>query len=170
MVDSNERISAVTIGYCLSDLYWNQGYMTEALEKVLEFFFEEVDVNRVESKHSVHNPASGRVMQKAGLLKEGVLKQGDMSNIGISDPNYGKIICRCENVSEAEIIAAINRPGGAKTVDGVKRRVRAGMGRCQGGFCGPRVLEILARELKVDPTEIKKDLLGSEIVIRHLKR
>ncbi len=86
------------------------------------------------------------------------------------DPNYGKIICRCENVSEAEIIAAINRPGGAKTVDGVKRRVRAGMGRCQGGFCGPRVLEILARELKVDPTEIKKDLLGSEIVIRHLKR
>lgn len=85
MVDSNERIAAVTIGYCLSDLYWNHGYMTEALERVLEFFFEEVEVNRVESKHSTHNPASGRVMQKAGLIKEGVLKQGDMSNIGISD-------------------------------------------------------------------------------------
>lgn len=85
------------------------------------------------------------------------------------NPKYGNIICRCETVSEAEIIDAINRPAGAKTVDGVKRRVRAGMGRCQGGFCGPRVLEILARELNIDPTEVKKELSGSEIVERHLK-
>lgn len=85
VVDSKEHISSVTIGYCLSDLYWNHGYMTEALERVMEFFFEEVGVNRVESKHSVYNPASGRVMQKAGLIKEGVIKQGDMSNIGLSD-------------------------------------------------------------------------------------
>lgn len=85
------------------------------------------------------------------------------------NPKYGNIICRCETVSEAEILDAIHRPAGARTVDGVKRRVRAGMGRCQGGFCGPRVLEILSRELNIDPTQVKKELSGSEIVERHLK-
>ena len=85
------------------------------------------------------------------------------------DPAYGKIICRCETVSEGEILEAIRRPAGAVTVDGIKRRVRAGMGRCQGGFCGPRVLDILARELGIDPIEVKKDISGSEIVQRHLK-
>ena len=58
------------------------------------------------------------------------------------NPLYGRIICRCETVTEAEIVDAIRR--GATTVDGVKRRTRAGMGRCQGGFCGPRVMEILS--------------------------
>lgn len=86
-----------------------------------------------------------------------------------NNPAYGKIICRCETVSEAEIVESIRRPGGAVTVDGVKRRVRAGMGRCQGGFCGPRVLEILARELDVDPLEVKKELAASNIVMSHLK-
>lgn len=85
------------------------------------------------------------------------------------DSAYGKIICRCETVSEAEIIDAIRRPAGARTIDGVKRRVRAGMGRCQGGFCSPRVLEILSRELEIDPLEVKKELSGSEIIDRHLK-
>lgn len=66
------------------------------------------------------------------------------------NPLYGRIICRCETVTEAEIVDAIHR--GAATVDGVKRRTRAGMGRCQGGFCAPRVMEILSRELGV-PTE-----------------
>lgn len=85
------------------------------------------------------------------------------------NPKFGKIICRCEMVSEAEIVEAIHRPAGAVTVDGVKRRVRAGMGRCQGGFCGPRVIEILARELEIDITEVKKDLSGSEIIDHYLK-
>ena len=66
------------------------------------------------------------------------------------NPLYGRIICRCETVTEAEIVDAIHR--GATTVDGVKRRTRAGRGRCQGGFCAPRVMEILSRELGV-PTE-----------------
>lgn len=72
------------------------------------------------------------------------------------DPKYGRIICRCENVTEGEIIDAINRPIGATTVDGVKRRVRATAGRCQGGFCLPRVMEILSRELGVEFEEITK--------------
>ena len=72
------------------------------------------------------------------------------------DPDYGRIVCRCEVVTEAEIRDAIRRPVGAKSIDGVKRRTRAGMGRCQGGFCSPRVMEILCEELKVSPLEITK--------------
>ena len=80
------------------------------------------------------------------------------------NPLYGNIVCRCESITEGEILDAIHRPLGAKSVDGVKRRVRAGMGRCQGGFCGPKVLEILARELKVSPSEINKHNDGSYMV------
>jgi glycerol-3-phosphate dehydrogenase len=72
------------------------------------------------------------------------------------DPAYGRIICRCEQITEAEIIAAIRRPLGATTLDGVKRRTRAGMGRCQGGFCTPRVLDILSRELNVAQLDLTK--------------
>lgn len=72
------------------------------------------------------------------------------------DPKYGKIVCRCETVTEGEIISAIRRPLGARTLDGVKRRARAGMGRCQSGFCSSRILDILERELKLSPTEITK--------------
>lgn len=65
------------------------------------------------------------------------------------DPAYGQVICRCEGVTEGEIRDAIRRVPGARSLDGVKRRVRAGMGRCQGGFCGPKVMELLSRELHV---------------------
>ncbi|MBQ8210892.1 MAG: NAD(P)/FAD-dependent oxidoreductase [Clostridia bacterium] len=69
---------------------------------------------------------------------------------------YGRIICRCETITEGEIIDAIKAPAGARDVDGVKRRTRAGMGRCQGGFCGSKVVEILARELGCSINEITK--------------
>ncbi len=69
---------------------------------------------------------------------------------------YGRIVCRCETITEGEILDAIHAPAGARDVDGVKRRTRAGMGRCQGGFCGSKVVEILARELGVDMNEITK--------------
>jgi glycerol-3-phosphate dehydrogenase len=78
-----------------------------------------------------------------------------------ADPLYGRVICRCETITEAEIVEAIQAPCGARTVDGVKRRVRAGAGRCQGGFCGPRVTAILARELGLPVTAIRKDSAGS---------
>ena len=74
-----------------------------------------------------------------------------------SDPAYGQIICRCETVTEAEIRAAIRRPVGARTIDGVKRRTRAGMGRCQGGFCLPRVAAIIAEETGLTLQEITKN-------------
>lgn len=72
------------------------------------------------------------------------------------NPKYANVVCRCEMVTEGEILDAIHRPLGATTVDGVKRRTRAGMGRCQSGFCNPKVVEILARELSVDASQIRK--------------
>ncbi len=72
------------------------------------------------------------------------------------NPQSGSLVCRCEQVTEAEIREAIRRPVGAHTIDGVKRRTRAGMGRCQGGFCSPRVLAILAEELDIPYTEVTK--------------
>ncbi len=72
------------------------------------------------------------------------------------NPAYSNVICRCETVTEGEILEAIHRPLGATTTDGIKRRTRAGMGRCQSGFCNPRVVEILARELSIDASQVKK--------------
>ena len=80
------------------------------------------------------------------------------------NPLYGKVICRCETVSEAEIVEAIRRKPGARTVDGVKLRTRAGMGRCQGGFCMPRVIDILSRELGVPMETITKFGGGSYLI------
>jgi len=80
------------------------------------------------------------------------------------DPVYGRVVCRCETVTEGEIIDAIRRPLGARSLDAVKRRTRAGMGRCQGGFCSPRVMAILARELGIDPLEVTKCGSGSEML------
>ncbi|MGL4392521.1 MAG: NAD(P)/FAD-dependent oxidoreductase [Fusobacteriaceae bacterium] len=86
-----------------------------------------------------------------------------------SDPSYGKIVCRCEMITEGEIKAAIKRPAGATTIDGVKKRCRPGMGRCQGGFCGPRVQEIISHELKIPMEKIFLDKQGSYILTGRTK-
>lgn len=82
---------------------------------------------------------------------------------------YGRVICRCETITEGEILDAIHAPAGARDVDGVKRRTRAGMGRCQGGFCGSKVVEILARELNVPMNEITKFGGASKILFDKTK-
>ena len=81
------------------------------------------------------------------------------------NPLYGRIVCRCEQISEGEIVDAIRRPLGAVSMDGVKRRVRAGMGRCQAGFCTPRVMEILARERGIFIEAVCKNVEGSELIL-----
>ena len=86
------------------------------------------------------------------------------------DPRYGRVICRCETITEGEIVDAIHSPVPATTVNGVKRRCNAGMGRCQGGFCGPRVQAILARELGVSPTGILMDQAGSWVLCGETKQ
>ena len=85
------------------------------------------------------------------------------------DSRYANIICRCEMVSEGEIVDAIHRPLGATTLDGIKRRTRAGMGRCQAGFCSPKTVEILARELHKDEAEITKKGEGSNFIVGYDK-
>ncbi len=85
------------------------------------------------------------------------------------DPAYGNIICRCASVSEGEILETIRRPLGARTLDAVKRRTGANMGRCQGGFCYPKVMEILSRELNIPMEKITKKGYGSEILTGKIK-
>ena len=153
-----------------------------------EFFIGEirpgfVDCAAIESPGLSSAPAIGRMV--AGIVKGILGLEVDLSfdprRKGILDPKelddeahaalikenpaYGTVICRCETVTEGEIIDAIHRVPGARSVDGVKRRVRAGMGRCQGGFCSPRVMEILARELGVDQSEITKSGAGSKLIV-----
>lgn len=94
-------------------------------------------------------------------IRQGIRKFREMSNeerkkIIKEIPEYGKIICRCETVTEGEILDSIRRPLGAKTLDGVKRRTRAGMGRCQSGFCATRVVDILSKELNIPRSTVTK--------------
>ncbi|MEG1509063.1 MAG: FAD-dependent oxidoreductase, partial [Clostridia bacterium] len=85
------------------------------------------------------------------------------------DKNWGKVVCRCETVTEAEIINAIHSPLPATTVDAIKRRTRAGMGRCQGGFCATKVMEIIARELDIDIKKVKKGGKDSYLIAGEIK-
>ena len=80
-------------------------------------------------------------------------------------PAYGKIVCRCETISEGEILDAIRRNPGARDMDGVKRRTRSGMGRCQGGFCGPYVMDLLASELGIPMESVTKNGEGANMVL-----
>lgn len=82
----------------------------------------------------------------------------------VDHPAYGRVICRCETITEGEIIAALKRGLPVVSLDGVKRRTGTGMGRCQGGFCGPRIVEILCRETGISPEEITQDKAGSYIL------
>ncbi len=85
------------------------------------------------------------------------------------DSRYGQIVCRCEKITEGEIVAAIHQNPKATTVDAVKRRTRATMGRCQGGFCMPIIASIISRELNIDITDVTKSGKGSEIVVSKTK-
>ena len=85
------------------------------------------------------------------------------------NPDYGVILCRCEQISRGEILAAMRRPLPCGSVDGIKRRVRAGMGRCQGGFCGPQVAVLIAEELNIPLEQVRKSGSGSEILFGSIK-
>lgn len=86
-----------------------------------------------------------------------------------SDERYGKIICKCEMITEGDIVNALHRPIKVKTVDGIKRRVRAGMGRCQGGFCMDKVVKIIARENGLSEFDVLKEYPNSEIFVSEIE-
>ncbi|MDD4850764.1 MAG: NAD(P)/FAD-dependent oxidoreductase [Gemmiger sp.] len=98
------------------------------------------------------------------------LPPAEKAALAAKKPAYGRVICRCETVTEGEILDAIHTPIPPVSVDGVKRRTGAGMGRCQGGFCGPRVLELLAKESGLPPEKIPQDKAGSNILLGQTKQ
>ena len=102
---------------------------------------------------------------RKGILDPRQLSIAERNALIQRNPAYGTVICRCESITEGEIVDAIHRVPGARSIDVVKRRTRAGMGRCQGGFCSPRVLEILARELGLSPEAITKCGGGSRLIL-----
>ena len=102
---------------------------------------------------------------RKGILDPDTLSLEERNALIKEQPAYGNINCRCEMITEGEIIDAIRRPLGARSLDGVKRRTRAGMGRCQAGFCSPRTMEILEREAGLTMYQIGKNGVGSEFVI-----
>ena len=109
------------------------------------------------------------ISKRKGILNPQNLSIEERNELIKKEPAYGQIICRCESISEGEIIDAIHRPLGARSLDGVKRRTRAGMGRCQAGFCSPRVMEIINRELGLPLEEITKSGGRSNIVLERTK-
>ena len=110
---------------------------------------EKPDFNPI--RHGILDPDTFSLEERNQLIKE--------------NPAYGNIICRCEMITEGEILDAIHRPLGARSLDGVKRRTRAGMGRCQSGFCSPKVMEILKREVPMSVDKIGKNGVGSEFIV-----
>lgn len=105
------------------------------------------------------------VAERKGILNPAELSMEERNQLIRENPAYGNMICRCEMITEGEIIDAVTRTLGAKSLDGVKRRTRAGMGRCQGGFCSPRVMEIIARERGVAVEEITKSGGKSKLIV-----
>ncbi len=147
-----------------------------------------VDAAGIESPGLTSAPAIGIKVAEiiSGLLKPEKNPDFNGTRKGITDPKklseeeyaalikekpaYGNVICRCETVTEGEIIDAVTRPLGAKSLDGVKRRTRAGMGRCQAGFCSPKTMEIISRELGISQLEITKNGGKSNMVIGYSKK
>lgn len=104
------------------------------------------------------------VSTRKGFIKPLELDPDKRAELIRDHPEYGRIVCRCENVTEGEIRDSIRRTPGARSLDGIKRRVRQGMGRCQAGFCTPRAVSILAEELGIPEEAVCKNLPGSEIL------
>lgn len=102
--------------------------------------------------------------ERKGIVRPAQLPVEERARLIKENPAYGTIICRCENISEGEIVDAVTRTLGARSMDGIKRRVRQGMGRCQAGFCTPRAMEILSREAGIPMEEICKNRKGSELI------
>lgn len=147
-----------------------------------------IDVAGIESPGLSASPAIGKYVADLlkdidGNFKENIdfnpkrkpvihfmeLSDEEKKEIIEKDPRYGRVICRCENITEGEIVDSIHRNAGGTTIDGIKRRIRPGSGRCQGGFCQPRVMEILARELDIDITEVVKDRPGTNVALYKTK-
>lgn len=183
----NDTVDNVPVRQVITSFSGNRAHESSGdfiLQETKKGFFDCVGI---ESPGLTSAPAIGKYM--AGLVKDSlelednpdfkagrnpIPKTSEMTaeehnELIKKNPKYGKIICRCEKVTEGEIIDAIHAPVGATTVDGIKRRCRATAGRCQGGFCLPSIIEILSRELGVDQEEITKKGNKSTYIEKRVK-
>ncbi len=106
---------------------------------------------------------------KRNLLRVAYLGHEDRAKAVETNPLYGRVICRCEGVTEGEIVDALNRPFAPKSLAGVKRRCFAGSGRCQAGFCGPKIVDLISKHFKIEPEEVLLDAPGSNPIIGRTK-
>ena len=183
----NDTVDNVPVRQVITSFSGNRAHESSGdfiLQETKKGFFDCVGI---ESPGLTSAPAIGKYM--AGLVKDSlelednpdfkagrnpIPKTSEMTaeehnELIKKNPKYGKIICRCEKVTEGEILDAIHAPVGARTVDGIKRRCRATAGRCQGGFCLPSIIEILSRELGVDQEDITKKGNKSTYIEKRVK-
>ncbi|MHA1332733.1 MAG: NAD(P)/FAD-dependent oxidoreductase [Candidatus Odinarchaeia archaeon] len=132
---------------------------TPIARKVVEIISKKIDLVENES----FNP------YRQGIKRFSELSPSKKAELINKDENYGEIICRCEQVTKAELLSALNNPLGVKTLNGIKKRIRATAGRCQGGFCLPRIVEILEKQLKDPVKEITLKGKGSELFVRRVR-
>jgi glycerol-3-phosphate dehydrogenase len=133
-------------------------------EDVAKFAIEIMEASgAVVEKNKAFNPVRKPVPHPAEMNDE------ERAALIERNPDYGVILCRCEEVSRGEILESLRRPVPCDTLDGVKRRVRAGGGRCQGGFCGPLVLKLIAGETGLAPEAVTKNGPGSAVLVRPTK-
>jgi len=157
IIDNTDVYGFINIAGILSPGLTSCFAIAEKVEEFLELLGVEMKVREN------YNPIRPRPERFKDLSKDELDKKIQ------EDPAWGKIICRCEMIPEKEILDAIHAPVGAETVDGVKFRCRPGMGRCQGGFCRPRVIEILSRELKLTYEQITKKGEDTNLLMCHTK-
>jgi len=132
---------------------------TDVAQMVIEFFGGEnvIDTN------PEYNPV------RVAPIRLNVMEDSARAELIETNPDYGIIVCRCEEISKGEILNSLRRNVLCDTVDGVKRRVRAGMGRCHGGYCAPRIVDLISAEKRFSPQSIKKSGTGSEVLFGNAK-
>ena len=133
-------------------------------QEVARLAYGQLSATTPPARNAAYDPTRRPIPHVAGLPDEAraaLIRQ---------NPDYGEIVCRCEEVSRGEILDALRRPVPCDTVDGVKRRVRPGMGRCQGGFCGPLVTAIIAEEKGISLEQVRKSGAGSAQLLRPTKQ
>lgn len=126
-------------------------------------------VRLLREKGGLDFSANPRFVGKRRMTRFKELDEAEKHRLIQQNPRYGTIVCRCETVTEGEIEAALNRPLPPRSIDALKRRLRPGMGRCQGGFCGPKALELIARRFGLPPEDVPKDRAGTYIITGRTK-
>lgn len=142
--------------------------IAEMVEGLVKQYYEGGSLHSTGNRQSLCRKPNWNPIRKA-IPDFSILSPQERQERIAENPDYGEIVCRCEEISKGEIIDALRSPIPVHTVDGVKRRVRAGMGRCQGGFCMPLVMELIHEETGLAMTEITKKEGASKIVLQQTK-